>query len=83
MSILLGRLTQFWPVFVLAGVAIVSFLKGQSSGSKRELAKQAVARQKAAEELHEMDREATEAERKAADLTDAEASKEGLSWRKS
>lgn len=70
---------------IMAGVlgALGWGFKQRLAGAAAERAKQAVARQKAAEELHEMDREATAAEKKAAGLSDDEASKEALKWRKS
>jgi hypothetical protein len=82
-ALALSLLLKFWPV--LAGIAGALWwgIRQRRAGRAEGEAKLAKARQKAAEELHEMDREATEAERKAAAMSDGEARKEALKWRKS
>jgi hypothetical protein len=83
MTLLLGLLGQFWP-YILAGLAALAWgWKQRRAGRAEGDAKLAKARQKTAEELHEMDREATDAERKAAALSDEEARKEAMKWPKS
>lgn len=83
MSLALSLLSQFWPVLLAVGGALFWGVKQRRAGRAEGEAKLAKARQKAAEDLHEMDREAIEAERKARDLSDAEAMREALKWRKS
>jgi outer membrane murein-binding lipoprotein Lpp len=83
MSILLGLLTQFWPYIIGAIGLGWAALKLRQSGANAERFKQAKRDAVAREERHEMDREATDAERKAAELSDAAAREEALKWRKS
>lgn len=85
MTFLLSLLLNPTVLAIVAGVlgALGWGWKQRRAGRAEGEAKLAKARQKTAEELHEMDREATEAERKAATLSDDEARKEALKWRKS
>lgn len=85
MTLLLWLVSNPTVLAILAGIAAVFGWgwKQRRAGRAEGEAKLVKARQKAAEELHEMDREATEAERKAAAMSDNEARKEALKWRKS
>lgn len=69
---------------VMGGVlaALIAFFTGNSRGARRQERKQVAEKLVAAEDRLEMDREATEAERKARDLSDAEAAKEAQRWAK-
>lgn len=61
---------------------LLTIFKAVLWGANRQEEKQAVDKLKEAEERLEMDREATEAERKAAGMTDDEARKEAMRWAK-
>lgn len=79
---LVSLILQFWPHIVAAGAAILGLLKYRSSVIKGERAKRMAEMLASAEDRLEMDREATEAERAAARLSDEEARKEALKWAK-
>lgn len=69
-----------------AGAAVIAiflaFLKGQSTGATKERAKQDAERIKAQDELLSMHREADNAKKDAASLSDDEAKQEALKWAK-
>lgn len=68
-------------LYMVAAAAVAGFLAWvRNTGVKAERAKQARKELAAAQDRLEMDREATEAERQAAGMTDEEASKEALKW---
>ncbi|MER8827247.1 hypothetical protein NKH73_14255 [Mesorhizobium sp. M0938] len=63
---------------VVSGLGL--YVAGGVNRAKKEAAKQAAGKLAAAEDRLEMDREATEAERQAAGLTDDAARKEAEKW---
>lgn len=67
---------------LVVGAFVATYVRGRLSGASLERAKQDQARLDAAEEQLEMHREATEAERKAAGMTDDEARAEAAKWAK-
>jgi hypothetical protein len=82
-ALALSLLWKLWPAILAVGGALLWGWKQRRAGRAEGDAKLAKARQKTAEELHEMDREATDAERQAAALSDEGARKEAMKWRKS
>lgn len=74
--------TYFIGAAVVIGAFVATYVKGRLSGANRERAKQDQAKLDAAEDQLEMHREATEAERKAAGMTDDEARTEAAKWAK-
>ncbi|WP_406873284.1 hypothetical protein WHT83_06185 [Aminobacter sp. P9b] len=69
---------------IMGGVvaALIAFITGNSRGARLQERKQAAEKLVAAEDRLEMDREATDADRRARDLSDAEATKEAMRWAK-
>ena len=76
------RYLGFRGMIATAGAIGAAFLyrSGLKKGSAAERAKQAAKDRKAREERLEMHREATDAERRAGELTDEEARKEAMKW---
>lgn len=76
------RYLGFRGMLAAAGAIGAAFLyrTGLKRGSAAERAKQAERDRKAREERLEMHREATDAEREAAAMTDEEARKEAMKW---
>jgi outer membrane murein-binding lipoprotein Lpp len=72
-----GLIAGLVAVLIAVGGA---WLKGRSMGANSERSKQTEAKLRAAEDRLEMDREATEAEKEAGALSDAEARKEADRW---
>ena len=85
MSVLFWLISNPSILAILAGIvgAFGWGIKQRRVGRAEGEAKLAKAREKAATELYEMDREATDAEKQARDLTDSAAREEALKWRKS
>ena len=79
-------LLSFWPYVAAAGGGLVAllaaYLKGRSDKGNAEALKRAGEKAAAAEERLEMHREATDAERRAAGMTDKDALDEALKWRR-
>lgn len=73
-------LLQFWPYLVGAIAAAFGAWKLRQSGVNAERGRQAREKLEATEDRLEMDREATAAERRAADMSDDEARKEATRW---
>lgn len=69
-------------IAIMGGVlaTLIAFLTGNSRGARRQERKQVAEKLAAAEDRLEMDREATDADRKARDLSDADAAKEAQRW---
>ncbi len=83
MTWLLANLTSL--LFAAGGglvALLVAYLKGRSDKGKAEALKRAGEKAAAAEERLEMHREATDAERRAAGMTDKDALDEALKWRR-
>ncbi len=73
-------LLKFWPYIAGAIVAAFSAWKLRQSGVNSERARQAKEKVAAAEDRLEMDREATEIERRVTGMSDDEARKEADRW---
>lgn len=75
---------RVWPYLAAIGAAFVAiaavYLKGQGAGAAKEQAKAARREIAARDEQLEMYREATEAERAAAAMTDKQAREEAMKW---
>lgn len=69
-------LTAAAAIAALIGIV----MKSRIDGARLERAKRAAEDLRSAEDRLEMDREATAEERKAADMSDAEARREALKW---
>lgn len=79
-TLALALLGKFWPFILLAGGFVFAFVKGDRRGYRRAEAKQAAKDKKAVEERLEMDREATDIERKVVALSDDDARAEADKW---
>jgi hypothetical protein len=81
-ALIVAGLLKFWPI--IAGVlGLLGWgIAQRRSGARNERARQAQRDVKAAAERHEMDREATDIERKVRDLSDEQAKAEALRWKK-
>lgn len=79
-------MTGLIPYLLAAGGAVVAlliaYIKGGMDTARKAEAKQTADKLRAAEDRLEMDREATEAERKASGMTDEEARREAMKWAK-
>lgn len=82
-ALLISMALKFWPVLAAIAGGVWWGWKQRRAGAASVRAEQAKRDAAAREERHEMDREATDAERKAAELSDAAAREEALKWRKS
>lgn len=85
MSIILAFLGSSIGKYVLgAGFALIAAVglafQQRLAGARAERAKQAAANLRAAQDLHEMDREATAAEQTAAGMTDEQSRAEASKW---
>lgn len=83
-ALLLSVLSALWPYLVAAGAVVgalaTAYLKGRGEGVAKEKAKAAKRESAAKDEQLEMHREATEAAREAAALSDEQARKEAMQW---
>lgn len=77
---ILGPNGILWALGAAVIAAFGIFMKGRLSGAQLERAKQAKRDAKALGERLEMDREATAAERKVAEMTDDEARRKALEF---
>ena len=77
---MLALILQYWPAIVAAVVAVVGGWKLRQSGVDAERTRQAKKDIAAAEDRLEMDREATDIERRVTSMSDAEARKEASRW---
>lgn len=77
---MIALLLQFWPWIVGAVAAAFAGWKLRQSGVNAERARQIQKEITAAEDRLEMDREATDIERRVTGMTDAEARKEAERW---
>lgn len=82
-AFLLSLALKFWPVIAAVAGGLWWGIRQRRAGAAAVRAEQAMRDAQAREERHEMDREATDAEKQARDLTDAAAREEALKWRKS
>ncbi len=77
-------MTGLTSMLITAGGAVVAlllaYIKGGIDTARKVEAKRAAEKLEAAEERIEMDREASEAERKAAGMSDEQAKQEALRW---
>lgn len=73
-------LVQFWPYILGAIAAVWGGWKLRQSGVNAERARQATKDLAAAEDRLEMDREATDIERRFTGMSDADARKEADRW---
>lgn len=77
-------MTGLTSLLIAAGGAVVAlllaYIKGGADTAKKEKAKRAADKLQAAEDRLEMDREASDAERKAASMSDDEARREAMKW---
>lgn len=80
MTTLLTLLGPNGILYALLGAIVVAFGWMLRAGGKKDAI--AAGKLKSAEDRLEMDREATDAERKAAELSDDAARKEALKWSK-
>ncbi len=75
---------RVWPYLAAVGAVFgalaAAYLKGRGEGAAKEQAKTAQREIAARDEQLEMYREATEAERAAAAMTDEQARKEAMQW---
>lgn len=78
--VMTALLLKFWPYIAGAIVAAFSAWKLRQSGVNSERARQAKEKVAAAEDRLEMDREATEIERRVTGMSDDEARKEADRW---
>lgn len=79
-ALVLSLVAKFWPYLIGGAGVLLALWKARQSGVKAERAKRALRDMAAREDRLEMDREATQAERKAAGMTDDEARKEAMKW---
>ncbi|QAZ46157.1 hypothetical protein [Mesorhizobium sp. Pch-S] len=77
---MLALVLQYWPVIAGALAAAFAGWKLRQSGVNAERARQAKEKVAAAEDRLEMDREATDIERRVTGMTDEEARKEATRW---
>lgn len=79
-TIITALLADLWP-YIVAGIGgLLLILQQRRAGAAKERQKQAGRDIKAKDELLEMHREADEAERDAARLSDEEARRRALEW---
>ena len=79
---MIAFLLQFWPYIVTAVFAVLGGWKLRQSGVNAEHSRQTKEKLAAVEERLEMNREATEIERRVTGMSDGEARKEAMRWAK-
>ncbi|MGO4562307.1 hypothetical protein [Rhizobiales bacterium 3FA27D7] len=79
---MIAFLLQFWPYIVTAVFAVLGGWKLRQSGVNAERSRQTKEKLAAVEERLEMNREATEIERRVTGMSDGEARKEAMRWAK-